>query len=69
MIDIKDVIPGKPYACHFRVGHYEGFGLLKRRDLENELVIVVDNEIDKEFVVPFADIWGIDDVEIIKEEP
>lgn len=67
MIDIKDAVAGKPYACHFRVGVFEGFGLIKRRDIENELVVVIDNDTEREFIVPFADIWDVDDVEI-KEE-
>jgi hypothetical protein len=49
------------------VGTYEGFGFLKQRDLAQELVVVVDEKLSKEFVVPFADIWDIDTVELVDE--
>ena len=44
-------------------GTYEGFGVLKQRDLEQQLVIVVDHKSDREFVCGFDDIWDIDTVE------
>jgi len=44
-------------------GEYEGFGVLKQRDLEQELVIVIDQATEQEFVVDFADIWDVDRVE------
>ena len=50
-----------------RYGDYEGFGFLKQRDLAQELVVVVDEKLSKEFVVPFADIWDIDTVELVDE--
>jgi len=49
------------------VGVYEGFGLLKQRDTEQGLVIVVDNKSSKEFIVPFSDIWDVDAVEFTEE--
>ena len=42
---------------------YESFGVLKQRDLEQELVIVIDQKSSKEFVVKFEDLWDIDTVE------
>ena len=84
-MDIKNITPGKPYACKFKVetmlddmgrpapnlsdvplkgpGLYEGFGVLIQRDSEEELVKVQDEKSKKEFVVPFSDIWDVDDVE------
>ena len=44
-------------------GLYEGFGVLIQRDSEKELVKVQDEKSKKEFVVPFSDIWDVDDVE------
>jgi len=44
-------------------GLYEGFGVLVQRDSEKELVVVKDEKSKKEFVVPFSDIWDVDDVE------
>jgi hypothetical protein len=88
MIDIKDITPGKSYACKFKVEHvldtygripglsdtplaglgwYEGFGELKTRDLQSELVEIVDQESKKTLVVPFSQIWDIDEVEYVEE--
>ena len=44
-------------------GVYEGFGVLHTRDTESELVEVKDETSGKMFVVPFADIWDVDEVE------
>ena len=83
-MDIKEITPGKAYACKFKVetmldfhgrvpglsdtplkglGLYEGFGVLVQRDTEKELVKIQDEKSKKEFVVPFSDIWDVDDVE------
>jgi GrpB-like predicted nucleotidyltransferase (UPF0157 family) len=48
-------------------GIYESFGFLKQRDTEQELVIVVDEKSNKEFVVAFKDLWDIDTVEFADE--
>ena len=87
MYDIKDIEPGKSYACKFKVetmldihgrvpglsdtplkgpGLYEGFGVLVQRDTEKELVLIKDEKSKKEFVVPFSDIWDVDDVEWVE---
>jgi hypothetical protein len=50
-----------------KFGDYEGFGFLKQRDTEQELVIVVDEKSDKEFVCEYADIWDVDEVELVDE--
>ena len=47
-------------------GLYEGFGVLMQRDSEKELVVVKDEKSKKEFVVPFSDIWDVDDVEWVE---
>jgi len=88
MMDIRDVTPGKQYACKFKVEHildeygripglsdtplkglgwYEGFGELIQRDSEKELVKVFDRKSKKEFVVPFSQIWDVDEVEYVEE--
>lgn len=48
-------------------GDYEGFGFLKQRDLDQELVVVVDDKTGKEFVCSFEDIWDIDSIEFVDE--
>lgn len=50
-----------------RYGDYEGFGYLKQRDTEQELVIVVDDASSQEFVCGFDDIWDVDGVELIED--
>lgn len=44
-------------------GLYEGFGLLKQRDLDNRLVVVVDQKSGRDFICGFDDIWDVDEVE------
>ena len=45
------------------VGIYEGIGVLVQRDMQKELVKLKDEKSSKEFVVPFSDIWDVDEVE------
>ena len=45
-----------------RVGDYEGFGFLKQRDLEQRLVVIVDEKLNRDWVVSFDDIWDVDEV-------
>lgn len=45
------------------VKDYEGLGILMARDMDQELVQLKDEKSGKEFVVPFSDIWDVDDVE------
>ena len=88
MIDIRDITPGKSYACKFKtktmldalgrpapnlsdqplagVKEYQGLGILMARDMDQELVQLKDEKSGKEFVVPFSDIWDVDDVEWIE---
>lgn len=44
-------------------GVYEGLGVISQRDMESQLVKLVDVETQREFVVNFEDIWDIDTVE------
>lgn len=88
MIDIRDITPGKSYACKFKtktmldalgrpapnlsdqplagVKEYQGLGILMARDMDQELVQLKDEKSGKEFVVPFSDIWDVDDVEWVE---
>jgi hypothetical protein len=50
-----------------RFGDYEGFGFLKQRDTEKELVIVIDEKTDREFVCSYDDIWDVDEVELVED--
>ena len=46
-------------------GRYESFGVLVKRDSEKQLVEVYDDEIKRNFVVHWDDIWDIDEIEWI----
>ena len=50
-----------------RYGDYEGFGFLKQRDVDSELVVVVDESTNREFVCGFDDIWDVDNVELVED--
>ena len=50
-----------------RYGDYEGFGFLKQRDTEQQLVVVIDEATNREFVCGFDDIWDVDDVELVED--
>lgn len=44
-------------------GEVEGVGIIKTRDVEKELLELVDIETQEVFVVSFANVWNIDTVE------
>jgi len=46
-------------------GNYESIGVIEIRDMEKEMVQVVDEKTSKKFVVPFSDIWDIDEAEFV----
>ena len=69
MIDIKDIVLGESYACRFRLGEYEGLGILLIRDMEQSIVKLKDTQTNMEFVIPFADIWDVDTIEWTDNDP
>lgn len=46
---------------------YESIGILKQRDIENRMVLLVDEKSNREFAVSFDDIWDIDTIEWTEE--
>jgi len=48
-------------------GDYNGFGIIKTRDTDKELLKIIDLDLDREFVVSFKNVWGVDTVEIANE--
>ena len=44
-------------------GTYEGFGILVKRDVENKIVELYDRDVERNFFVPFDDIWDVDEIE------
>jgi hypothetical protein len=63
VIDIKDIEPGKSYACKYQGLNEERLGIIKQRDMENNLLIIVDSETKDELVINSADVWDIDVIE------
>jgi hypothetical protein len=63
MLDEFGRVPGLSDTPLKGPGEYEGFGVLQSRDMEKKLVELYDTTARKSFVVPFEDIWDIDDVE------
>tara|TARA_B100000767_G_C19232778_1_gene315922 strand:+ start:129 stop:395 length:267 start_codon:yes stop_codon:yes gene_type:complete len=55
-------IPGLSDVPLKGLGIYESWGAITTRDNEKELVEVIDEKSKKKFVVPFSDIWDVDDV-------
>lgn len=45
-------------------GFYEGFGIIKTRDMEGKKLRVMDLELKRDFVVDFDSVWGVDTVEV-----
>lgn len=49
-------------------GDYEGFGLIKMRDIENKMLVVYDLTVERDFAVSFDQVWGVDEVEFAEDE-
>lgn len=45
------------------IKEYKSLGILLMRDLDNCLVKLVDQPTNIQFIVPFEDIWDIDEIE------
>lgn len=65
MLDTFGRPPGLSDTPLKGVGMYEGIGVIEIRDSEKEMVQVVDEKSSKKFVVPFADIWDVDEAEFV----
>lgn len=68
LLDEYGRIPGLSDTPIKGTGKYEGFGILMQRDLKKELVKLQDQKSKKEFVVPFHDIWDVDEIEWVDED-
>lgn len=49
-------------------GEYESLGVIKKRDVENKCVELIDTKTYKTFVVGFDYIWDIDEAEFVDGE-
>ena len=60
-------IPGLSDVPLKGLGWYEGVGILQVRDSASKRVQLKDEKSGKEFIVPFSQIWDVDEAEY-KEE-
>lgn len=49
-------------------GSYEGFGIITTRDLKTSKLIVFDLETQRDYVVEFDNVWGVDEAVITEQE-
>ena len=52
---------------HIHNKKYESLGIIVKRDVANSLVRLIDESSRLQFVVPFHDIWDIDEIEWVNE--
>lgn len=65
-VSTKHLQPGQ--SVDGEPGDYEGFGIIKTRDKEKELVEIIDiNMPDQEWVVSWDNCWDIDSVEWVDQ--
>jgi hypothetical protein len=61
-LQLGQAVDGEP-------GWYESFGVISKRDTDQQLVEVIEHENnDKEWVVPWEHCWDIDTVEWVADE-
>ncbi len=60
-------IPGLSDVPLKGLGWYEGLGIIQVRDSANQRVQLKDEKSGKEFVVPFSQIWDVDEAEFVEE--
>ena len=63
MLDTYGRIPGLSDTPLKGVGTYEGLGILMQRDSDQRLVKLQDEKSKKEFIVPFKNLWDVDEIE------
>tara|TARA_B100001057_G_C22832559_1_gene943939 strand:+ start:1854 stop:2126 length:273 start_codon:yes stop_codon:yes gene_type:complete len=63
MLDTYGRVPGLSDTPLKGPGMYEGIGVIQVRDTASERVQLKDEKSKKEFVVPFSQIWDVDEVE------
>lgn len=61
MLDEFGRIPGPTDTPLKGVGEYQGFGVIKTRDLEQRLFKIVDTESGRELIVEFDNVYDIDE--------
>jgi hypothetical protein len=65
MLDQFGRLPGLSDTPLKGVGTYEGFGIIKVRDIDQRLLKIVDQASGKELVIGFDDVYDIDEAEYV----
>ena len=68
MLDTFGRVPGLSDTPLKGPGMYEGVGVKQVRDTAGKRVQLKDEKSKKEFVVPFSQIWDVDEVEWVDNE-
>ena len=68
MLDTFGRVPGLSATPLKGPGMYEGVGVIQVRDTAGNRVQLKDEKSKKEFVVPFSQIWDVDEVEWVDNE-
>ena len=68
MLDTFGRVPGFSDTPLKGPGMYEGVGVIQVRDTAGKRVQLKDEKSKKEFVVPFSQIWDVDEVEWVDNE-
>lgn len=61
-VEVKHLQPGQPVQGA-EPGDWESIGVIKTRDMKNQLVELVDTNTDRTWTVGFADCWDLDRAE------
>lgn len=68
MLDVHGRIPGLSDTPLKGIGDYQGFGVIKVRDIESRLFKVVDQESGRELVINFDEVYDIDEAEYVEDD-
>ena len=61
-VDTRKLKVGEPVEGG-KPGEYVGFGAISQRDVNKQLVEVVDLDLDRSWVVHWDDVWDVDVIE------
>ena len=58
-IDTRQLQPGQPVSGG-EPGEYEGFGFIIKRDVDKQLLKVLDKELEREWIIGWDSVWDVD---------
>jgi len=65
LLDRNGKIPKDNTEVIENIGEYESLGIIAKRDLDKNLVELIDNDSGVKFIIPFTNIWDIDKIDWI----